>query len=71
MVKFYRLVLKILSGNENLTSIKVHNNIMNNVNSVTYSQKMTGNNSKLGLVNNIAHTKLGQTVSISSQDIER
>ena len=64
MVKFYRLVLKILSGNENLTSTKGHN-------SVTNLRKMTGNNPKLGLLNIIAHRKFGQIISFSSKDIER
>ena len=64
LVKFYQLVLKILSGNENLTSIKGYN-------SVTNLRKMTGNNSKLDLVSIFAHTKFGQILSVSSQDIER
>ena len=53
LVKFYQLVLEILSGNENLTSIKGHN-------SVTNFRKMTGNNPKLELVNINARTKLDQ-----------
>ena len=32
---------------------------------------MTGNNAKLVIVNIIAHTKLGQILSISFQDIEQ
>ena len=32
---------------------------------------MMGNNPKLGLVNVDVHTKLGQILSICSQDIER
>ena len=39
--------------------------------SVKIWQKMTGNNSKLGLVNDDMHTKFGQILSIHSQDIER
>ena len=64
MVRFYRSVLKILSGNEILTSI-------NGRNSVKILRKMTGNNPKLDLVNVDKHTKFGQILSIRSQDIER
>ena len=56
----HKFVLKILSGNENLTSIR-------GCNSVTNSLKMTGNNS----FNINAHTKFGHILSIHSQDIER
>ena len=62
LVRFCQFVLKILSGNEILTSIK-------GCNSVKILQKMTGNNPKLDLVNVDVHTKFGQ--SIRSQDIER
>ena len=65
--KFCRILsifLNILSGNENLTSIKGHN-------SVTNMRKTTGNNPNLDLVNIIAQIKFGQILSISSQDIER
>ena len=34
-------------------------------------QKMTGNNAKLDVVNVNVHTKLGQILSIGSQDVER
>ena len=61
---FCQFVLKILSGNEILTSIKGRN-------SVKILQKMTGNNPKLDLVNVDVHTKFGQILSIRSQDIER
>ena len=64
MVRFCRLVLKILSGNEILTLIK-------GCNSVKILRKMTGNNPKLDLVNVDVHTKFGQILSIGSQDIER
>ena len=64
LVGFYQFVLKILSGNEILTSIKGRN-------SVKILQKMTGNNPKLDLVNNDVHTKFGQILSIRSQDNER
>ena len=64
MVRFCQFVLKILSGNGILTSIKGHN-------SVKILRKMTGNNSKLDLVNVDVHTKFGQILSIGSQEIER
>ena len=62
--RFCQFVLKILSGNEILTSIKSRN-------SVKMMRKMTGNNPKLDLVNVDVHTKFGQILSIRSQDIER
>ena len=40
-------------------------------NSVKTLRKMTGNNPKLDLVNDDAHTKFGRILSICSQDIER
>ena len=64
LVGFCQFVLKILSGNEILTSIKGHN-------SVKILRKMTGNNPKLDLVNDDVHTKFGRILSIRSQDIER
>ena len=64
LVRFCQFVLKILSGNEILTSIKGRN-------SVKILQKMMGNNPKLDLVNDDAHTKFGWILSIRSQDIER
>ena len=64
LVRFCQFVLKILSGNEILKSIKGHN-------SVKILQKMTGNNPKLDLVNVVVHIKFGQILSIRSQDIER
>ena len=62
-VGFCQFVLKILSGNEILTSIKGRN-------SVKILRKMTGNNPKLDLVNDDLHTKFGWILSIPSQDIE-
>ena len=62
--RFCQFVLKILSGNEILKSIKGRN-------SIKILQKMTGNNPKLDLVNDDMHTKFGQILSIRSQDIER
>ena len=58
------IFLKILSGNEILTSIKGRN-------SVKILQKMTVNNPKLDLVNDDVHTKFGRILSIRSQDIEQ
>ena len=64
LVRSCQLVLKILSGNKILTSIKGHN-------SIKILRKMTANNPKLDLVNVHVHTKFGQILSIRSQDIER
>ena len=64
LVRFCQFVLKILSGNQILTSIKGRNSIKN-------LRKMTGNNPKLYLVNVDVHTKFGKILSIHSQDIER
>ena len=62
--RFCQIVLKILSGNQILTSFK-------GLNSITILRKMLGNNPKLGLVNVDVHTKLGQILSLLSQDTER
>ena len=64
LVRFCQFVLKILSGNEILTSIKGHN-------SVKILRKMTSNNPKLDLVNVDVHTKFGRILSICFQDIEQ
>ena len=64
LVRICSAILKILSGNEILTSIKGHN-------SVKILRKVTGNIPKLDLVNVDVHTKFGQILSIRSQDIER
>ena len=64
LVGFCQFILKILSGNEILTSIKGRN-------SVKILQKMTGNNPKLDLVNVDVLTKFDLILSIRSQDIER
>ena len=63
LVGFCQFVLKILSGNEILTSIKGRN-------SVKILRKMTDNNPKLDIVNVDVHTKFGWILSILSQDIE-
>ena len=64
LVRFCQFILKILSGNKILASIKGHN-------SIKIFGKMTGNNPKLDHVNVDVHTKFGQILSIRSQDIER
>ena len=64
LVGFCQFVLKILSGNEILMSIK-------GCNSVKILRKMTGYNPKLDLVNDDVHTKFGRILSIRSQDIKR
>ena len=61
--RFCQFVLKILSRNVILTSIKGRN-------SVKILRKMTGNNPRLDLVNVDVHTKFGQILSICSQGIE-
>ena len=63
-MKFYPFVLKILSGDKILISIKGHN-------SVTNEQNMTSNNSNLDLVNINAYIKFGEILSICSQNIVR
>ena len=64
LVKFCPLVLKILSGNEILTSIKGRNSAAN-------LRKMTLYNPNLDLTNVNVFTKFGLIRSIGSQDIER
>ena len=64
LVKFCPFVLKILSGNEILTSIKGRNSAAN-------LRKMTLYNPNLDLINVNVYTKFGQISSIGSQDIER
>ena len=64
LVGFCQFVLKILSGNEILTSIKGRN-------SIKILRKMKGNNPKLDLVNVDVHTNFGPILSIRSQDTER
>ena len=52
LVKFCQLFLKILSGNEILTSIKGNNSVIN-------LQKLMCNNPNLDLVNINAYAKFG------------
>ena len=61
LVRFGQYVLKLLSRNETLTSIK-------GLNSVKSLRKVTGN--KLDLVDVDVHTKFGQILSIGSQNIK-
>ena len=64
LVKLCPLVLKILSGNEILTSIKGHNSVANLGN-------LTLNNPNQDIIYVNVHTKFGSILSIGSQDIER
>ena len=64
LVKFHPLVLKILSGNEILTSIKGHNSVANLQNLPLYIPN-------LDIINGNVYTKFGSILSIGSQDIER
>ena len=64
MVKFCPLVLKILSENEVLTSIK-------GCNSVTNLRNLTLYNPNLDIINVNVYTKFGIILSLGSQDIER
>ena len=63
LAKFCPLVLKILSGNKVLTSIK-------GCNSVTNLQNLTFYNPNLDIINVNVHTKFGLILSIGSHDIE-
>ena len=71
LVKFCLLVLKILSGNEILTSIKGRNSVAN-------LRNLTLCNPYLDIINVNVHTKFSSILSqyssilsIGSQDIER
>ena len=63
-MKFCTLLLKILSGNENRTSIKGHYSVNN-------LRKMSGNNHKVDPASIKATAKFGEILSIGSWDIER
>ena len=63
-VKIHLFVLKILSRNKILTSIKGYNSVIN-------LWKLTCNNPNLDVVDINAYAKIGQIPSIRSQDIER
>ena len=64
LVKFCSLVLKVLSGNKILTSIKGRNSVANLRNLTLY-------NPNIDTINVNVYTKFGQILSIGSQDIER
>ena len=64
LVKFCPSILKILSGNEILTSIKGHNSVAN-------VQKIELYKPNLDVININVYTKFGSILSINSQDIER
>ena len=64
LVKFCLLFLKILSGNEFLTSIKGRNSVAN-------VRHLTLYNPNLDLINVNVYTKFGKNLSFHSQDIER
>ena len=63
-VRFCQLVIKILSGNEILMSVKGRT-------LSKFCKKNMDNKSKLDLVKVDVHTKFGQILLIRSQDIER
>ena len=64
LVSFCQFVLKILSKNQILTSIKGRNSVAN-------LQKKTIYNTKVDLVNDNVYTKFGLNRSIRFQDIEQ
>ena len=61
--KFGQFVLKILSKNQILTSIKGRNSVANLRKTIIY-------NTNIDLVNDDVYTKFGLILSIRSQDIE-
>ena len=63
LVSFCQFVLKILSQNQILTSIKGRNSVAN-------LRKSKINNTNVDLVNDNIFTKFGIILSIRSQDIE-
>ena len=64
LVLFCQFVLKILSKNRNLTSIKGSNSVAN-------LQKKKIYNTNIDLVNDNVFTKFGLILPIRSQDIEQ
>ena len=64
LVLFCPFVLKILSKNQILTSIKISNSVANLQKTKTY-------NTFIDLVNDNVFTKFGLILSIRSQDIEQ
>ena len=63
LVTFCQFVLKILSKNHILTSIKGRNSVANLRKTIIY-------NTNIDLVNDDLYTKFGLILSIRSQDIE-
>ena len=63
LVTFCQFVLKILSKNQILTSIKGRNSVANLQKTIIY-------NTNIDLVNDDVYTKFGLILSIRSQDIE-
>ena len=63
LVTFCQFVLKILSKNQILTSIKGRNSVANLQETIIY-------NTNIDLVNDDVYTKFGLNLSIRSQDIE-
>ena len=63
LVRFRQFVLKILSKNQILTSIKGRNSVANLRKTIIY-------NTNIDLVNDDVYTKFGPILSIRSQDIE-
>ena len=63
LVTFCQFVLKILSNNQILTSIKGRNSVANLGKTIIY-------NTNKDLVNDDVYTKFGLILSIRSQDIE-
>ena len=63
LVTFCQFVLKILSKNQILTSIKGRNSVVNLRKTIIY-------NTNIDLVNDDVYTKFGLILSIRSQDIE-
>ena len=63
LVTFCQFVLKILSKNQILTSIKGRNSVANLRKTIIY-------NTNIDLVNDDVYTRFGLILSIRSQDIE-
>ena len=63
LVTFCQFVLKILTKNQILTSIKGRNSVANLRKTIIY-------NTNIDLVNDDVYTKFGLILSIRSQDIE-
>ena len=64
LVSLYQFVLKLLSKNQILTSIKGHNSLAN------LQKKTSIYDTDVDLVNDDVYTKFGLILSICPQDIE-